>query len=523
MKQALSRMRWADALSSPAVLWILSALLAISNVGDYEAAALAIAVLGGVAVALAAVLELQSPSTCAIRSLETPNLSVSGSGIRFVPAWLNRLHVWVVANELWLLIAAAPLFLFPRPVFTPVFILLPVLWLLRWRLRGHLTPHTPFDWPIVFLLAMLSVSILVSADVKTSLPKLAGLLFGIGTFYAIVNWAHSEKRIAWVVLGLIGLGIGVGLVGLIGTKWITTGKIIPARVYALLPRAIIQVPGTVQGWIHPNEVGGSLAFIVPFLVVLTLARWNAPVGMVMGRASRILAFLTRRGLLIPLAFTVLIFALTQSRSALFGVAISLLAFVLVRWRRLGAVLVVATVVLLVIGIVRSPGTLQDAIAGEKSDSAVGTLDFAGREEVWSRALYAIQDVPYTGVGLNMFVPVSRALYPYFLTSPDIVLGHAHEIYLQVAVDLGIPGLVAYIALLAGFAYMVYVVYITSRSLQSRALALGLGLGVLAHQIFGLTDAITLGAKPGIILWVMLALGAALWQQGRAAVPFPQPP
>ena len=90
-------------------------------------------------------------------------------------------------------------------------------------------------------------------------------------------------------------------------------------------------------------------------------------------------------------------------------------------------------------------------------------------------------------------------------------------YLQMAMDLGIPGLVAYLALLSGFGYMVCKVYVTSSSAFTRAVALALGLGVLAHQIFGLTDAITLGAKPGIILWVMLAVAAGLWILTRSAM------
>jgi len=42
--------------------------------------------------------------------------------------------------------------------------------------------------------------------------------------------------------------------------------------------------------------------------------------------------------------------------------------------------------------------------------APGTLDFAGRREVWSRALYMLQDFPFTGIGLNTFPFVANTLY-----------------------------------------------------------------------------------------------------------------
>jgi hypothetical protein len=40
--------------------------------------------------------------------------------------------------------------------------------------------------------------------------------------------------------------------------------------------------------------------------------------------------------------------------------------------------------------------------------------------------------------------------------------------------------------------------------------LGLGGGLFAHLIFGLFDAISLGAKPGIFFWMLLGLITGLY-------------
>ena len=48
--------------------------------------------------------------------------------------------------------------------------------------------------------------------------------------------------------------------------------------------------------------------------------------------------------------------------------------------------------------------------------------------------------------MNAFRKVMPVLYPMFLSSPDFDMAHAHNHLLQVAIDLGIPGLVAYFAL-----------------------------------------------------------------------------
>jgi hypothetical protein len=40
---------------------------------------------------------------------------------------------------------------------------------------------------------------------------------------------------------------------------------------------------------------------------------------------------------------------------------------------------------------------------------------------------------------------------------------------------------------------------------------GVLAGFVAHGVFGLTDAVALGAKPGLFFWLLLALTAAVWR------------
>ena len=53
------------------------------------------------------------------------------------------------------------------------------------------------------------------------------------------------------------------------------------------------------------------------------------------------------------------------------------------------------------------------------------------------------------------------------------------------------------------------------SLVTRSLTLGLGGGLLAHLLYGLTDAVALGAKPGVLFWMLLGLIAGLYSQVRS--------
>ncbi len=138
-------------------------------------------------------------------------------------------------------------------------------------------------------------------------------------------------------------------------------------------------------------------------------------------------------------------------------------------------------------------------------TALGTLDTLGfRQEVWRWAVTAISDFPFTGCGLGAFRRVVTLLYPLNVQMPDIA--HAHNIFLQVALDIGLPGLIAYLALLG---LMVKVAWRVAQREEYRALAIGILCGTLALHTFGLLDALTLGSKPAIAFWYSLGLLSAM--------------
>jgi putative inorganic carbon (HCO3(-)) transporter len=166
-----------------------------------------------------------------------------------------------------------------------------------------------------------------------------------------------------------------------------------------------------------------------------------------------------------------------------------------------------------------------------ADPALSLNSLEGRLEVWSRAIYGIQDFPFTGMGMNAFRKVVPVLYPLFLVSSDVDIGHAHNEFLQAALDLGIPGLIAFIAIYIIAFWMLVDIWRNvptfnacppgrtpgrcehSRRVQ-RAAVLGLGGGLLAHMLYGITDAVALGAKPGVLFWMLLGLIAGMYEQTR---------
>jgi putative inorganic carbon (HCO3(-)) transporter len=80
--------------------------------------------------------------------------------------------------------------------------------------------------------------------------------------------------------------------------------------------------------------------------------------------------------------------------------------------------------------------------------------------------------------------------------------------LQTAVDLGLPGLVAYLALLL-IAWASCWRCARRGDPSIRPTALGLAAGLVGLHVYGLVDALAPGSKPGLAFWLALGLIAAL--------------
>jgi putative inorganic carbon (HCO3(-)) transporter len=380
--------------------------------------------------------------------------------------------------------------------------------------RKCITRRTPFDVLILILLLTLPASLYASTDFSVSLPKLTGIFLGAAIFYAVANTMTTWEHVAQLSALLILTAVGVAGFSLFGTNWGTTKFPLISRLYEILPTYNLNLTRT--GGFNANQVGGTLILFIPLNFTLLppvfFARGRQVAHEVSGltRWSQNHRYIVITLLIISLLLMISTLVLTQSRSALFGLSVALLLLISLR-NRWAAIALVALMVLALVGVWWAGPTEVGRLLLDAGDgkSPVGTLNFAGRQEVWSRAVYILQDFPYTGVGLGMFEQVTHVLYPFFLIGPDAVVVHAHNVFLQVGVDLGLPGLVAYVGLITASCAVAWWASRRAPTPHGRAIALGLLGGLVAYHVYGLTDAMTLGAKPGAGLWFMLGLVAAL--------------
>ena len=407
---------------------------------------------------------------------------------------------WVVERELLLTVALGPLFIFPGIHTAIGLALIAGLWLGRWRAKGSVTVRLPaINACMLVLLLMLPVSLWASVDLSLSLPLFYRIVWGIALFYAVVNTVPSEaqactersRSVRLVVTGLLAFVAVLSLMSLVGTNWNRT-KLVSLPIYSYLPALITGESGFPVGGFHPNIVAGTLAPFIPLALALAFFAERG------GRRH-----VGKRVLLVLLAALLsLTVFLTQSRGAWLGLGMGMLVFMLLlnrRWWWL--VLLCGLAVVVAVSVFWGAGLEEAFLRLDTTGSGTSRL------EVWNRALYMIRDMPFTGVGLGTFSLILDTFYPSFLAGPGARIPHAHNLFLQVAVDLGLPGMFAFTILFVNSLGMTLQAY---RCDEHRSFLRGLSAGVFSALIVvavhGFFDAPLWFGRLSPLLWVLLSLG-----------------
>lgn len=130
-----------------------------------------------------------------------------------------------------------------------------------------------------------------------------------------------------------------------------------------------------------------------------------------------------------------------------------------------------------------------------------------------RAKMMIQDFPLTGVGMGIYSDVADTLYPFAHVA--IFVSHAHNLFLQVAVDMGIPGLLSWLAAWFTIILMAWQLYRSQDSIF-RTVGAAVLCSMTAMGVHAMLDAVTWDTRPAIIVWAIWGLAAAAWNVQRAA-------
>jgi putative inorganic carbon (HCO3(-)) transporter len=355
-------------------------------------------------------------------------------------------------------------------------------------------------------MTMALVSCLVTPDFAFSFRKIIGLVYGIAVFYAIVEWGQWHRTILPTEALVVGLGCSAAILALLGTAWVIKLPILD-QVISKLPEVLRGMPGAEAGF-NPNQVSGALIMFVPVQLVLlwdTISRSRISGG-------RGLWLAAAAGLALALTCTVLLIA--QSRASWAALLLGLLGMSAIAFKRLRILLGLTLIIAVGIAAILWPLGAGPWLAEQAWIVSPGETSWAARVELWSHGLWTIADFPLTGTGMNIFRRMAGSSFPLYHFEYGQDIGHSHHAYIQVALDLGLPGLVSYLALLFGIVASGLHTYRRSGTRYARHVALSGVTGIVIHAAWGFADAIALGAKQGFLWWSMLALVATVAIQDR---------
>lgn len=377
-----------------------------------------------------------------------------------------------------------------------------------WLARGFSRQRLGLRWPAlagaaVLLLAAMLASLLPATSLALAAKELIKWLELLLAMVLVVNLA-SPGDAQLLLLGLLAAGAAEGALGLYQFL-LRRGP----EGFLLMGR-FMRAAGTFD---QPNPYGGYLGLTLPLAVGLALSGW--PAGCQGDRRRSWLlwgAALAAGGLMVGGLVA------SWSRGAWLGAAAAVAVVIVARggaWLRGGlAVGVVGLALsLLLWGRVPIPGALQERFSDLAADLAIVDV---GRVEVtdanfavleraahWQAALGMFDEYPWTGVGIGNY---AQAYERYAPPRWPQALGHAHNYYLNMAAETGLPGLVAYLLWVgASLGLALWAV----RLAEGWELGAALGvLGMLVHlSVHNLFDNLYVH---GMAIHVGLLLGLAAW-------------
>lgn len=388
--------------------------------------------------------------------------------------------------------ALGPLFVFPRERWMWVLLAIPLFWLGALLAGRSWFRRTPIDAAIVLLAVWAFLSMLGVSEIEGSISKAAGFVYGIVVFYAVVAAARNGKRIKWGIGVFLAAGIVVAAVGTLSRPEIGSAAVIDSsKVFSALPRIDMNIERAEEG-VNPNPLGGTLLLFIPLGLALIpgIQKKNGEAD----DKNRILFALVILSVVI-VDFAAIVYG--RSFGAWAGLIFSLM--ILGRRKRwLKAVIgigIVVALALFLVGVDRPVSPLDRSLRG------VLVHSINSRYPLWAAGVAAIKDRPFLGVGLDQLRLREDMGYER---------AHAHNQFIHTAAELGIPGLAAYLAILVGAGWMTHKVEKSKKPKWMKDAAQGLAVGQAGLAVFGLADAIVLGAKPGLFFWISLALITAIY-------------
>ena len=369
--------------------------------------------------------------------------------------------------------------------------------------------RTPLNVPIALLLIIALISTLfVSVNRYQSSLEFYKVLSCAMLFWLIANqpatpWRRRLYLGALVLAALITSWLGVREYVLVNTPYLLRAMQVAAAWLAhehvrqpmLGGNPSYRIFGT---FFNPNELAGFLELVIPLAIAAFLSYRSAAMRIITGFAA-----------VLPIAALLL----TASRGGWMSLAGAMLVFALLagaafrRTRLAVAVGVIVFGMILLVSLAAPPLRARLLSGGGEHSSNMF------RYLTWRGAVTMAADHPWLGVGPDAF----EFIYPRYAVGGFTRM--AHENYLQITAETGVPGGVAFVWMLGAFFWVAGKGFRRLRDRESRLLCAACIAGVFAFCIHSLLD---YGWYIGAIAVTVFALFGLAANAGAPEPVTPQP-
>lgn len=441
--------------------------------------------------------------------------------------WKRRMH-----HLAWYALLAEVFFLALSPTAATIAMLVSgVATIARLRIDEDFSfRHLPLDVPAVLFVLLAGASVLVSPDRAFSFYNYYNLVGAYALTYFLVGQnvrtpqdvraIFSTLAVAAIFVVLYGYYQFAFGIDIMAMRWVD------GNAFPELRKRVFST------WENPNILAGYLDICICLAFGLLVYAGTKIKRIVLG---------------IFILALVVCLSMTYARGALLVMAVILAGYGVLRdWRVLVACLGIGTLLLAL-----------DPVLYERLLSVFTKVDTSTemRLAFWESTLQMIQDHPFMGIGWGAYYLVYPS-YDFYMQGANILIVHAHNMYLNYMAEIGIPGAAAFFWFFFGsmgmalrlvfrapapktpektpFSYtsapadeeLQRVEQTVSQDEEQRIAwqhdfsrwedyrflggsALGLGLAFVSVALNGLTDDLLFNIPSSMFLWMLAALAAGL--------------
>lgn len=365
-------------------------------------------------------------------------------------------------------------------------------WLAKMLLSGNVNlVRTPLNLPILLYVAALVIAVLLSPFKMHSLSafKEEWLLL---IFFLIVNNVKEEGRVEKLLTILIAVSTLVGLYAI----WQHYSGMDLYRNELLEPRGSVFI--SLGFFSHHLTFGGYLMLVLLLASVLFLHAKRAGVHRIIDVCAPVVLGLS------------LVFS--YARSAWLGVAMGILAFGVLKGGKFILLMMVGICVLALLIYVIEPTSWERvkeiSLSKDKPEST--------RIRLWQTSVRMIKESPVWGVGLGGW---GVLFDDYKVEGVYAATCHPHNDYLNVGVNTGLLGLLAYLSIWVVFLYStVRSVLKDASSRLARSVQMGGIAATVAFLFAGLLQCYYTDAEVNMLVMFILGLTTVLNLRAKGEQP-----